>query len=209
MKKHTVIWSFMLLVTAFFAVGCKSPPPPPAPPPGYADDPRSRVIGYEGVPRPEWMNGVDNSRSEGDYIFVVGNGGSVTNRTAQQGTARSNAQSKVAQWMNAVVADTMRNYLAESGTEGSSQVLFAFEQTTITTSQATLRGFDQVSYWIDQNRVYHGLFSYPKNNLRNELQNTVSEFQRNDAAAYADFRAQEAFRLLEAQMDVQRNLPQR
>ena len=211
MKKFAIVWSFALLVLVLFMVGCKTSAPTPEPTPAYADDPRSRLIGAEGVPRPEWMNGIDNSRAEGDYIYVVGNG-RAGQLAVQRGIARSDAQAKIAQWMNAVVADTIRNYLQESGTIGNTQVLVFFEQATLTRSQANLRGFSEVTYWIDNNNIFHALYSYPRNNLRTDFASDVSdyqEFQRNDAAAYAEFRAQEAFRLLEAQMDAPRNVQPR
>jgi len=97
--------------------------------------------------------------------------------------------------------DTMKSYQEEGGTVGNTQALFRFEQATITRSQANVSGFSLEEYWLDQNGNYHGLFSYPKDHLRKDFSDTVSTFQRNEAAAFADFKAQEAFRLLEAQMD--------
>lgn len=193
MKKNTII-SLILVVFAVLALaGCKSKPKT------YEEsDVRAKIIGAEGVPRPEWMNGAHHTD---DLYFVIGDGREGMSKSAQQGTARSDAMAKLAQWKSAVVADTMKNYIDESGVPGNTQTLIRFEQATLTRSKANLVGFDQVEYWIDQNGVYHGLYSYPKNSVKNDFQTTVSEFQRNEAAAFAEFKSQEAFKYLEAQLD--------
>jgi hypothetical protein len=188
MKKLLVI----ALALAALVVGCKSKPAV------QAEDPRSKIIGAEGVPRPDWMNKTPKSD---DIYYVIGDGRAGMSKAAQQGTARSDAQAKVAQWKAAVVADTVKNYMEESGTTGSTQILMNFQQATITRSTANVAGFDEVEHWIDQDGVYHGLYMYPKANLENDFKSSVSEFQRNQAAAFAEFKAQEAYRSLEAQLD--------
>jgi hypothetical protein len=189
MKKIALI---AVLFVVLVSMGCKSKPKT------YADDPRSKIIGQEGVLRPEWMNGTQKSE---DLYYVVGDGRAGMSKAAQQGTVRSDGLAKISQWKESVVADTMKNYLSEGGTIGNTQTLVHFEQATITRSNNNLSGFDQVDYWIDAEGVYHGLFSYPKNDVRKDFQAVVSEFQRNEAAAFAEFKAQEAFRQLEAQLN--------
>ena len=191
MKRSIIILGLAMLVILAL-LGCKSKAPK------YEDDPRSKIVGAEGVPRPEWMNG---PRQTGELYYVVGDGRIGMSKSAQQGTARSDALAKLAQWKNAVVADTMKNYIDESGVPGNTQTLIRFEQATVTRSQANLVGFDQEEYWIDKDGIYHGLYSYPKNNVKNDFTATVSEFQRNEAAAFAEFKSQEAFKYLEAQLD--------
>jgi hypothetical protein len=188
MKKLLVI----LLALAALAMGCKSAPEE------TAEDPRSKIIGAEGVTRPDWMN---KPPKADDIYYVVGDGRAGMSKTAQQGTARIDAQAKVAQWKAAVVADTVKNYMEESGTPGNTQILMNFQQATITRSTANVAGFDEIEHWIDQEGVYHGLFVYPKVNLENDFKNSVSEFQRNQAAAFAEFKAQEAYKYLETQLD--------
>ena len=189
MKKFIVVLGvFAILVT----MGCKSKPQT------YADDPRSKIIGAEGLPRPEWMNKPPQTDA---LYYVVGDGREASTDTVKRNLARTDAMAKLAQWKSAVVADTMKNYIAESGIIGNTQTLMHFEQATITRSQANVAGFNQEDYWVDQNGIYHILYSYPKSGLKNDFQTTVSEFQRNDAAAFAEFKAQEAFRLLESQMN--------
>jgi hypothetical protein len=183
-----VVLTFVLLSAA----GCKSKPAV------YADDPRSKITGAENIPRPEWMNGPAQTE---EFYYVIGDGRPGMSKTAQQGTARMDAQAKVAQWKAAVVMDTVKNYMEESGVPGNTQILMNFQQVTITKSSANVAGFDQVEYWLDQDGVYHGLFRYPKKNLENDFKAGVSDFQRNQAAAFAEFKAQEAYRLLEAQMN--------
>ena len=191
MKKSVIIVGLLILTSLVF-VGCKSKAPT------YADDPRSKIVGAEGIPRPEWMNKAPVSE---ELYYVVGDGRDAQTDTVKRNLARSDAMAKLAQWKDAVVADTMKNYIEEGGTIGNSQTLFRFEQATVTRAKANVAGFDQVEYWVDQNGIYHILYSYPKENLRKDFASTVTEFQRNEAAAFADFKAQEAFRFLDAQLD--------
>ena len=199
MKKIAFIWPIVLVILTILIIGCKSS----AAEPSYADDPRSRIIGAEGIARPEWMNGPPNS-ADSDLYYVIGTEPGLQTRNAKVTAARNDAAAQLAQWKSAVVMDTMKSYQEEGGIVGNTQALFRFEQATITRSQANVAGFNLETYWIDPDGIYHGLFSYPKENVRNDFQATVNTFERNEAAAFADFKAQEAFRLLEAQMDAPR-----
>ncbi|MDR2471010.1 MAG: LPP20 family lipoprotein [Treponema sp.] len=194
MKRNSiaVVAGALAVLAVLAAAGCKSKAPV------YKDDPRSKVVGAEGVARPEWMNGPPKTE---DFYYAVGNGRAGMSGAAQQSTARSDAQAKVAQWKAAVVADTVKNYMEESGVPGNTQILVNFQQATITRSTTNIAGFDEVEHWIDQDGVYHGLYRYPKKNLENDFKASVSDFQRNQSAAFAEFKAQEAYRYLEAQLD--------
>ncbi|MDR2313730.1 MAG: LPP20 family lipoprotein [Spirochaetaceae bacterium] len=189
MKKLCMAWLALAVLAVF---GCKSKPE------SYENDPRSKIIGAEGIPRPEWMNKTPKSD---DIYYVVGDGRDATTDTVKRNLARADALAKLSQWKSAVVADTMKNYIEEGGTIGNTQTLMRFEQATVTRSTANVSGFDQEEYWVDQAGVYHILYSYPKDNLAGDFKTTVSEFQRNEAAAFAEFKADEAFRYLEAQLD--------
>ena len=191
MKKSAFIIGLLILVS-LTVLSCKTKAPT------YADDPRSRIIGAEGIPRPEWMNKTPVSD---ELYYVVGDGRDAQTDTVKRNLARSDAMAKLAQWKDAVVADTMKNYIEEGGTIGNTQTLMRFEQATVTRAKANIAGFDQVEYWVDPNGIYHILYSYPKANLKTDFETTVTEFQRNEAAAFADFKAQEAFRYLDAQLD--------
>ncbi|MDR2181730.1 MAG: LPP20 family lipoprotein [Treponema sp.] len=182
----------LVMIAALFSAACKSKPAT------YEDDPRSKIVGAEGITRPEWMNKVPKSD---DTYYVVGDGREAATDTVKRNLARSDALAKLSQWKSAVVADTMKNYIEEGGTIGNTQTLMRFEQATITRSTANVAGFDQEEYWIDQNGIYHILYSYPKAGLKSDFQATVSDFQRNEAAAFAEFKANQAFEYLEAQLD--------
>jgi len=194
MKKSVIVLFLAALIIALPVLGCKSKPKEAR----YADDPRSRIVGAEGVLRPEWMNGSTKSDS---LYYVIGTSQPVQTRPAKENSARNDAAAKLAQWKSAVVLDAMKTYQEEGGTTGNTQALTRFEQATITRSQANVAGFNLETYWVDQNGIYHGLFSYPKDNVKKDFNDSVSAFQRNEAAAFADFKAQEAFRQLEAQMN--------
>jgi hypothetical protein len=187
MKKLTII---MPVLVVLVAMGCTSKPDE------KQEDLRPKIIGAEGVPQPDWMNRTPTSD---DIYYVVGDGRDGPNTTVKQGTARADALAKLAQWKSAVVADTMKNYVDESGVPGNT--LSRFEQTTVTRSTANVAGFDEVERWVDQNGIYHILYLYPKSDLADDFKSTVSEFQRNEAAAFAEFKSNEAFKYLEAQLE--------
>jgi hypothetical protein len=190
MRKFTFV--LLIAVTALAVMGCKSKPA------SYQDDPRSKVIGAEGIPRPEWMNKTPKSD---EFYYVVGDGRLAQTDTAKRGTARSDALAKLSQWKSATVADAMKNYIEEGGTTGNTQALERFEQATITRSNANISGFNQEEYWVDADGVYHILFSYPKADLRSDFSQTAQSFQRNEAAAFAEFKADQAFKYLDSMMD--------
>lgn len=182
MKKTIIV---ALICAAF--VGCASKP-----------DPRASVLGADGVPQPEWMYKLPKSA---DLYYVVGNGRPAATYTAREGTARSDGLAKLAQWKAGTVADTMKNYVEEGGTTGNTQALERFEQATITRSTANISGFNQEDLWEDKDGALHILFSYPKADLRSDFTQTVSDFKRNEAAAFAEFKADQAFKYLESQLD--------
>ncbi|MDR1389886.1 MAG: LPP20 family lipoprotein [Treponema sp.] len=189
MKKFLFV---LVAAVVLFSAACKSKPAT------YDDDPRSKVIGAEGIARPEWMN---KAPKADDTYYVVGDGRQASTDTVKRNLARSDALAKLSQWKSAVVADTVKNYIEEGGTIGNTQTLMRFEQATVARSRANVAGFDQEEYWIDPDGIYHILYSYPKAGLKKDFEDMASEFQRNEAAAFAEFKADQAFQALEAQLD--------
>ncbi|MDR1507010.1 MAG: LPP20 family lipoprotein [Treponema sp.] len=183
--KKLFLCAFTLIVAVLAVTGCKS-------------DPRSRIEGAEGVNRPEWMNKTPKSD---EIYYVVGDGRPAEIDTVRRNTARIDALAKLSQWKSAVVADTMKSYVEEGGAIGNTQTLQHFEQATLARSDANISGFDQEDYWVDPDGVYHILYSYPKADLRTDFSVSVSEFQRNEAAAFAEFKAEQAYKYLEAQLE--------
>lgn len=177
------------LAAALLLAACASKPAP---------DQRAQVLGAHGVPQPEWMYKMPKSS---EFYYVVGNGRPAQTHTAREGTARSDGLAKLSQWKAGTVADTMKNYVEEGGTTGSTQALERFEQATITRSTANISGFTQDDMWEDAEGAYHILFSYPKADLRSDFNQAVSDFKRSEAAAFAEFKADQAFKYLEAQLD--------
>jgi hypothetical protein len=186
MKKFLVV--LMIAIAAMIVIGCKSEPKP---------DPRSTIVGYEGVERPDWVNRPPKSET---LKYVVGHGREQQTETARRGTARADGLAQIAEWKDATVKASIKSYLDESGTTGNTQSLEYFQQAVISRAETNLRGFEEEDYWIDPDRVYHILYTYPKADLASDFQAEAGNFQRNEAAAFAEFKAQEAFKYLENQM---------
>jgi hypothetical protein len=186
MKKSLIV--LMIALAAMAVIGCKSQPKP---------DPRSSIVGYEGVERPDWVNKPPKSET---IKYVVGTGRVQQTETARRGTARADGLAQIAEWKDATVKASIKSYLDESGTTGNTQSLEYFQQAVISRAETNLKGFEEEDYWIDQDRVYHILYTYPKADLAADFQTEATNFQRNEAAAFAEFKANEAFKYLESQM---------
>jgi hypothetical protein len=185
---------------ALAVMGCKSKPEvqDSAAQQDYKDDPRSTIVGAEGIYRPQW---VTKPPVSDDLYYVVGDGRVQATTTAKKGTARQDGLNKLAQWKSAVVASSVKDYIDESGTTGNTQSLENFQQAIVTRAKANVSGFTQEDEWVDPEGVYHILFSYPKSDLRSDYSKTLTDFRRNEAAAFAEFKANEAYKFLDARLD--------
>jgi hypothetical protein len=186
MKKSFLVMAGVMLLV--LAAGCASSPGSPGGRP---------VIGANGTPQPEWDRQVPKAA---DVHYFVGVGRASQNETVKRNTATADALAKLATWKKATVGTALKNYVQEAGIEGNTQTLLDFEQSVVAKAVANVSGFKEEASWVDQNGIYHILHSYPNADLTNDFKSTANTFVRNQAAAFAEFKADEAFRMLEAEM---------
>jgi hypothetical protein len=166
--------------------------------------PRNQIIGAEGIPRPAWVT----SRPQGtqyadtaDMIYFLGTGVAAMNTAMNLQTAFNTGMQALATWKESVTATIMKTYMDEYGELGNTQSLIGLETSIVTRAIANTSGLKEVDRWVDPNGVYIILYSYPKNDYRSDFMAATNAFVRNEAAAFAEFKADQAFRLLESQLD--------
>lgn len=197
MKKIRIVCGTALLAASLsLAVGCastssNSEPTVQAPTP---------IIGAEGVPMPEWVNDIPQSE---DMKYFVGEGRSGKTVTAKKNSALQDAARQIGDWKASTIKSAIKDYVQEAGETGNTQSLELLEVTSIARAKADTSGIRQSLSWVNQKEEYIILVEYPKADLKNSFKSSLNEFVRNESAAYAEFKADEAFRFLEAEMDKQ------
>jgi hypothetical protein len=177
MKKNFLV--IVAMIVAVIAAGCVS-------------------TGADGAEQPEWVR---KPPKDADVHYFIGVGREAQTETAKRGTARADALVQLSQWKESKVASSLKDYVQEAGTVGNTQALQDFEQAVVAKAKANTSGFKEVESWVDRNGNYRILYSYPNSDLKNDFKSTANTFVRNQAAAFAEFKADEAYRLLEKELE--------
>ena len=170
--------------------GCTSAPTTSTP---TVEAPK-RVIGAEGVPMPEWVRNIPVAE---DVMYFVGEGRDGKTPSAKKNSAVQDAARQVAEWKSSVIASSIKDYVEESGETGNTQSLENLKIASITKAKANTSGIRHSLSWINPEGYYIVLVEYPKADLRKDFKSSLNEFVRNESAAFADFKADEAFRALD------------
>ena len=170
--------------------GCASAPASSKP----TVEPPKRIIGAEGVPMPEWVRNVPVAE---DVMYFVGEGREGKNRTARKQAAAQDARIQIGEWKESVIKSSIKEYVEESGETGHTQALENLTIASIARAQANTSGIRRTLSWISPEDYYIILFEYPKEDLKKDFKSSLNEFVRNESAAFAEFKAEEAYRALE------------
>ncbi len=188
-KKLSAVMAILVLASAVF-MSCasapkeKAPEAPPAPKP---------IIGMEGFPMPEWVNNLPKSETT---FFAVGYGSKST-KAISKTVAGQDARDQIARWVGTSVKNALTNYTNESGSEKNIQTLSYFENISKQVADQTLVGVEDDKVWVDDKGAVYVLASFPKANVGKGFEEVVQKFERNEAAAFADFKAKEALSFLD------------
>lgn len=197
MKKIRIVCGTALFAAAFSLVaGCASTPSNSEP----TVKAPTRIIGAEGVPMPEWVRNIPKAE---DVMYFVGEGRSGNTVTAKKNSALQDAARQIGDWKASTIKSAIKDYVQEAGETGNTQSLELLEVTSIARAKADTDGILQSLSWVNPDGYYVLLVEYPKGDLKNSFKSSLNEFVRNESAAYAEFKADEAFRFLEAEMDKQ------
>ena len=159
----------------------------------------TEVLGAEGIPRPQWV--ADMSMADPVLHYEIGYGKG-TNRASSMARAESDARNKIAFWVKTDVETVLKTYMQDAGVGNETQMIEYIEQVSIQTANVSLSGAEIKGKWEDLEGGIYVLMSYDidkaAENLAKQMDSTENSFVRNESAAFADFKAQEAFKALEA-----------
>lgn len=190
-KKLIPVIAMLVLFTAAF-MSCASSPKDK----GKGDEPVATIkpiIGLEGVPQPAWVNKTPKSET---MFFAIGYG-SKSSKAISKTVAGQDARDQIARWVGTSVKNALTNYTNESGSEKNIQTLTYFESISKQVADQTLVGVEDDEVWVDDKGAVYVLASFPKSNVGKGFEETVQKFERNEAAAFADFKAKEALSFLD------------
>lgn len=190
-KKLLSVLTILALVSAVF-ISCASEPEekPAAAAPVATAKP---IIGLDGIPQPAWVNKTPKSETA---FYAVGYA-MKSNRAISKTAAGADARDQIARWIGTNVKNALVNYTNESGSEKNIQTLSYFENISKQVAEQTLVGVEDDETWIDDKGGVYMLCSFPKANIGKSFEQTVQTFQRNEAAAFAEFKAKEALSFLD------------
>ena len=190
MKKALVV--LMILSVLFVAVGCKSEP--------ETTDTSNGVVGADGTPRPEWVRAMSKKSADSTH-YEVGYGKMSTYATSIK-RAEADGRNKIALWLKADVKTVLNNYTQDSGVAGDSQLIEFMEEVSKQTAEVSISGAEIEDSWEDVEHGVYILMSYDVDkaaaNLEKAIDDTAKTFSRNESAAFAEFKATEALKQLEA-----------
>jgi hypothetical protein len=161
--------------------------------PAEKKEPVSKIIGKEGIPQPDWVNKMPKSA---DTFYAVGFG-SMTTKQNSIVRAESDAKDQIARWVGTSVKNALTNYTNESGEGKNKQVLDYMESISKQVADQTLVGVERDETWVDPDGAVYVLCSFPKANVNKGFEEVTGTFVRNEAAAFADFKAKEALSFLD------------
>lgn len=195
MKKIIVFCNVLLCVAVMFGLGaCASTPSNSAP---TVATPKG-IIGAEGVPQPEWVRNIPVAE---DVMYFVGEGRSGKTTTAKKNSALQDAGRQLATWKQSVISAAIKDYVRESGETGNTQSLEDLEIASVEKARANTSGMKATLTWINAEGNFVILVEYPKADIKNDFMTEVNNFVRNESAAFAEFKAEEAYKALEESLD--------
>ncbi|RKX79916.1 MAG: hypothetical protein DRP87_01230 [Spirochaetes bacterium] len=156
------------------------------------------AAGKSSVPKkadiPEWYL---NPPQADDAFYGVGSA-----RMSKLDTSRkmaiARAREDIAFQMNASIKAAITDYAQEAGVDDNNQVISFVETVSRQITDTTLKGAKTEKVELSSDGTVYALVSYPMNSF---LEETEKEFVRNEDAAFAEFKAQQALERLNAELE--------
>ncbi len=189
-KVVSIVMISALVLTGF--VSCSS-----APEEKEEKETVSTVIGMDGIPMPNWVT--KNPKSDTTF-FAVGYS-KMSNRNISKTAAGQDARDQIARWIGTSVKNALVSYTSEGGEGTNTQTLSHFENISKQVAEQTLVGVEEDELWVDAEGGVYMLCSFPRENVNKSFTDAVGDFQRNEAAAFAEFKAEEALSFLEKETE--------
>ena len=181
MKKVTI--ALLVIMIALFVVSCASPPPPKP-----VEPKKSNLPDF-----------VLNPPMATDAIYGVGFAKQSTMALSIK-VAETNARADIASQIETTIQEAITAYAQEAGVDENTQLISFVETITRQITDTTLSGatpksrvpMDDGGVWV--------LMVYSKNALIDSFKDVAAEFERNEDAAFAEFKAASAIEKLDYQL---------
>jgi len=184
--KKTGIGLSILLVAMLMASCASAPPPPPAAEPVAEQPPERRDLPQFFLNPPVYE----------DQIVGLGMAKMSSDSVSRQ-TAVARARTDIAFQMKARVESMLTDYFQEAGSGDDVQSIKFVESISKQITDVELSGSVTQEVYAAVDGNWFAMVTYPKTELVSE----VGNFIRNENAAFAEFKADEALRRLDASLD--------
>ena len=186
MKKITI--ALLIAMVVLFAVSCASAPAPAPAPAAQVEQKKSNL--------PEF---VLNPPLATDAIYGVGYAKQSTQALSIK-VAKTNALADIAAQIQTTIQEAITSYAQEAGVDDNTQLISFVETITRQITDQTLSGaatkslapMDDGGVWV--------LMVYGKEALIDSFDEVAKEFERNEDAAFAEFKAAQAIEKLDYQL---------
>ncbi|MDR3167158.1 MAG: LPP20 family lipoprotein [Treponema sp.] len=173
MKKLSIILVCLLML---LVMGCKSTPPDTR-----IDDPNV----------PEWLNDFPPE----DVLWGIGSARQSTDNMSMT-MAEARARQNIANQLNVEVQGMITDYARDAGSINNQASLALAETVGRQITQATLSGVTPLKRWKSPN----GTWWYQLQLKKSDAALAVADIIDSEAARYAEFKAMEALKLMDAQL---------
>ncbi|MFO7849406.1 MAG: LPP20 family lipoprotein [Spirochaetia bacterium] len=144
---------------------------------------------------------VMNPPSAEDALFGTGSS-NMSDFSLARNAAAAEARAQIASQINAQVEQAVTNYAQESGVEGETEAMNFAESITRQITSEEIQGTSIAEVAKTDDGTVWVLVEYRKNALEGILESAVDnakeDFVRDEGAAFAEFKAQEALKQLDA-----------
>lgn len=182
-----------ILVIAF--VSCAgAPEPEPQPKPEPKEEPVKEEKSTSGMDIPSWYL---NPPVVEDAFYGVGSA-KMSKLDSSRKMAIARAREDIAFQINATVKAAITDYAQEAGADGESQTISFVETISRQLTETTLTNTKTEKVEVDSEGRVYAMVSYNVNEFK---ETAAKEFQRNEDAAFAEFKAQEALKKLDYELE--------
>ena len=157
---------------------------------------RGRDVGIEGEKRPDWVKQMGKFDKETHYEVGYGK---MSNFATSMKKAEADARNKIAFWIQTDVNTVLKTYTQDSGIGEDRELIEFMEEVSKQTAKFSLSGARTEDSWQDAEGGVYVLMGFPIDSVGATLDNQLKSkpYTRNDSAAFAEFKAQEAFKQMQ------------
>lgn len=134
-----------------------------------------------------------------DAIYGVGYA-KLSNQALAINAAKANARADIAAQIEAQIQSSLVSYAQEAGVDDNTQVINFTESITRQITDTTLQGAATKQMQPMEDGGVWVLMEYSKEGFLQSFEEVAKEFERNEDAAFAEFKAAQALEKLDAQL---------